>query len=307
MRRNPLGRTGITVPQLTIGSGAFGRDPAQAGAMLARAFEQGLDTVELDVSDSDAVALLAAVLRQTGAAPRVQVLARLPSLVRFELPSPHIAVDAAYPGAQLRAAIDALLATLGIERVALVQLHAWCPEWLGEGDWLETLRDLGRAGKIGGIGVSLFDHDADAGLHAVASGAVHAVQVMYNLLDQGAVARLFPLCQHHGVGVIARAPLYLGALAQNDASWAAQLPEQDWRRDYFYPEHAAETAARTKAVAADDRAALALRFSLSHPAVSTVALGLRTPVQLDAALAGLAQGPLPPGEMQALTRHKWLC
>ena len=54
-------------------------------------------------------------------------------------------------------------------------------------------------------------------------------------------------------------------------------------------------------------AELALRFALSHPAVSTVAVGMRTRAQLEANLRALEQGPLAADERAALARHSWLC
>lgn len=111
--RRALGRTGITVPALTIGTAGLARDPAQAEAMLARALDHGIDTIELDAGDAETVALLGALLRRTGMAHRVQMLVRTPPRAPLDLPSPHMPVAAVYPGAQLRATIEALLAALG--------------------------------------------------------------------------------------------------------------------------------------------------------------------------------------------------
>lgn len=277
--------------------------------MIALALDRGINAIEIDAGDSDAAGLIGAILKREGAANRVHVLARATSLVRFDLPSPHVLAQQAYPGSHLRAETEALLRTLGVERLALQQLHAWCPEWLDEGDWQETLERLREEGKITGFGISLFDHDVAAGLEAVASGAIDSVQVMLNLFDQGGAAALLPLCRQHDVGVIARAPLYFGALAGRTQEYAPD----DWRSGYFYDEHRRETDERVTRLSGEidppDRTVsdMALRFCLSHPAVSTVAVGMRTRTQLEANLAAFANGPLTPEKRASLAKHAWLC
>ncbi|UZK66569.1 aldo/keto reductase [Sphingomonas sp. M1-B02] len=302
--RRAFGRTGIEVSSCTFGTAALaGSDLMEAKAALSLAFERGVNAVEVDAGDSASIDLLGGMLQREGARDRMHVLARLTSLLPFDLPSPHVMVGQAYPGRQLRAETEALLRQLGVERLGIAMLHAWCPEWLREGDWIETLDRLRQEGKIAGFGISLFDHDVDAGLEAVTSGLIDAVEVMYNIFDQGAAAALFPLCQRHGVAVIARAPLYYGALA------GANLARGDWRAGYFYDAHRKETEARAGRIAEPGEAIsdLALRFAQSHPAVSTVAVGMRTRAQVEANLRAFEQGPLDPEQQGSMAKHAWLC
>lgn len=312
MRFRRLGRTGLTVSALTLGTAplaaAARRDVAETQAVVARALDSGINAIEIDGGDSAATRLVGDILKREQAGDRVHVFARATSLVRFDLPSPHVPVSDAYPGRHLRAETEALLASLGVERLALQQLHAWCPEWQHEGDWLETLVRLREEGKIAGFGVSLFDHDVTAGFEIVASGLIDSVQALYNVFDPGAAAALFPLCREHDLGVIARAPLYYGAIGG-----ALQFSAEDWRHAYFYEEHRHETAERAQRLASEvappDRsiADLALRFSLSHTAVSTVAVGMRSSAQIEANLRVLEAGPLDADKRASLARHAWLC
>jgi aryl-alcohol dehydrogenase-like predicted oxidoreductase len=304
MRLRRLGRTGLAVSELSFGTGAIAMaDPMEASAAIACALDAGINGFEIDAGDVAAATLLGQVFAREGARHRVHVFARATSRVRFDLPSPHVPAGRAYPGAHLRAEAEALLARLGVERLALLQLHAWCPEWLHEGDWRAATERLRGDGKIAGMGVSLFDHDVDAGLEAVASGAVDAVQVMANIFDPSAAAALFPLCQRHDVGVIARSPFYYGALA---GRCAQSFGPSDWRDAYFYAAHRRETEERVRALG-PAAAATALRFGLSHPAVSTVAVGMRSRTQVEANAAAEGEGPLDAKSLAALARHKWLC
>lgn len=308
-----LGRHGPGVSACTIGTASLAGadvDRREAGAMLALALERGINAVELDAAHGRVADLLGEAIARAGARQPIEVLARVTPRVRFDLPSPHVPAQQAYPGRHLRAETEALLRTLGVERLGLLQLHAWCPEWLGEGDWLETLERLRAQGKIAGFGISLWDHDVEAALEAVGSGAVGSVQLMYNLFDQQGGAALLPLCQRMDTGVIARSPLYFGALAWNQPR---SYPPHDWRSSYFFEAHRAETFDRVQRLAraidpaAGSLAAVALRFCLSHPAVTTVAVGIRNRAQLEANLEAVARGPLAPDEIRALAAHAWLC
>ena len=309
MRFRTLGRTGLRLSELTIG--LCGRsDPRETSATLALALARGVNAASIDAGDEAAVVLLEQTIAQQGDR-EFHVLARATSLVPFDLPSPHVPAWQAYPGRHLRAETERLLAGLGIERLALLQLHAWCPEWLGEGDWLETLHRLRAEGKIAGFGVSLFDHDVRAALQVVASSEIDAVQVIYNVFDQGAAAELLPLCGARGVGVVVRSPLYFGALTSAFCR-SQNFAADDWRHAYFYHQHRHETIERARRInpvagsGEDSLSDTALRFSLSSGAVSTVSVGMSRREHLEANLAAIAEGELDTDHVAALRHHKWL-
>jgi aryl-alcohol dehydrogenase-like predicted oxidoreductase len=315
MRLRRLGRFGLAISELSLGTAGWERPGLaadEAGAAMRRALGGGINAVEISADADRAIEILADVLKETSARQDIHILARLTSLVPFDLPSPHVHAQQAYPGQHIRAQTEAVLRRLGVERLGVQQLHAWCPEWLHEGDWLETLVRLREEGKIAGIGVSLFDHDVEAALEAVGSGVVDCVQVMYNIFDRGAAAALLPFCRSRDVGVIARSPLYYGALAET-VSAPEPFAAGDWRSDYFYDAHLRETRARVDRLRAEVQppdgpiAETAIRFSLSHAAVSTVAVGMRTRDQVEANLRAVERGPLSVERLKALRRHKWLC
>lgn len=313
MRR--LGRSGLPVSPLTLGTDAAGRlSEPELRNLFALALDAGIDAIEIDAANAVVVDALAATIRSRDAASPPHIFCRLSPFIPLPLPAPHFLADQVYPGASIRAQVDALLARLGVERLALVHLPIWSPEWLAEGDWLPTLQQLRQEGKIADFGVATFDHDADAALGAVASGAIGSVQVMYNLFDPHAARTLMPLCAKHDVAVIARAPLYHGGLVPNSPTMRGERAWGDWRDAHFYPGHRAETADRAARIAGDladgngPLAEAALRFCLSPDAVTSVAIGMRTPAHIAANLAAAAKGALDPGRAATLaTRHAWLC
>jgi aryl-alcohol dehydrogenase-like predicted oxidoreductase len=140
----------------------------------------------------------------------------------------------------------------------------------------------------------------------IAAGRVDIIEAPYSLLDQRAAERLFPLAQRHHVSIIARTPLASGALS---GRWhtAIKFHRADWRRRVFRGEVLERTVQRVSQVRAlfEPGVALAqaaLRFCLSHPAVSTVIPGVRTAEQVVCNLAVSEQGALLPEQLEQIGR-----
>jgi diketogulonate reductase-like aldo/keto reductase len=116
----------------------------------------------------------------------------------------------------LRAACDASLARLGIERIDCYLYH-----WRGSVPLAETVGALGELlaqGKIASWGVSNFDVDDLEELARVPGGeAVTVNQVLYNLRRRGVEYDLLPWCREHGIDVMAYSPLDEGPLARHPA------------------------------------------------------------------------------------------
>ena len=52
---------------------------------------------------------------------------------------------------------------------------------------------------------------------------------------------------------------------------------------------------------ADSLTEAAIRFTLSHPAVGTILVGMATPQQFEDSLAAVEKGPLPPAALDRLS------
>ena len=111
------------------------------------------------------------------------------------------------------------------------------------------------------------------------------------------------------IGVIARVPFDEGSLTgtlTKDSRW----PEGDWRNSYFVKENleaSVDRAEELKPLVPEESslARMALRFCLSHPAVSTVIPGMRKPEHVRANLAASDLGTLPPELLAQLKTHRW--
>jgi aryl-alcohol dehydrogenase-like predicted oxidoreductase len=121
---------------------------------------------------------------------------------------------------------------------------------------------------------------------------------------------LLPACARAGVAIIARVPFDEGSLTgtlRAGASW----PDGDWRNTYFAGERLTETLRRVEPLRAlADRSglslsALALRFILSDPVVTTTIPGMRQRRHVDQNLECSDSGPLDQETMTALRAHRW--
>jgi aryl-alcohol dehydrogenase-like predicted oxidoreductase len=110
--------------------------------------------------------------------------------------------------------------------------------------------------------------------------------VIYNLFEQAPAEQLFPACQQQRIGVIVRVPFDEGSLTgalRPDTTFA----KGDFRADYFGGDRLREVCERVKGfdfLIRDDITTLAqaaLKFCLSHPAVSTVIPGMRTAAHVE--------------------------
>jgi aryl-alcohol dehydrogenase-like predicted oxidoreductase len=112
-----------------------------------------------------------------------------------------------------------------------------------------------------------------------------------------------------GVAVIARVPFDEGSLTgtlRADSTW----PEGDWRNTYFGPENLAATVERVERLKPlvpreSTLPEVALRFILSHPAVTTVIPGMRKPRHVEANIATSDAGPLDDALVGRLREHRW--
>jgi aryl-alcohol dehydrogenase-like predicted oxidoreductase len=173
------------------------------------------------------------------------------------------------------------------------------------GEIFERLDRFKREGKIRFYGVSI-ETTAD-GIVAIETGKPDTLQVVYNILHQDPEERLFPLAQRENIGIIARVPLERGALSGRFRSTTGFV-EKDWRRGVFSDDQLAQVNAAVEklqfVVKGDvpNLAHAALRFILSHPAVSAIIPGIRTVRQVEDNVA--ASGKRLPAE--DLTRMRQL-
>jgi aryl-alcohol dehydrogenase-like predicted oxidoreductase len=91
-----------------------------------------------------------------------------------------------------------------------------------------------------------------------------------------------------------------------------EFPSDDWRNKYFAGDRKQEVWERAQAIAADvgapvdELASVALRFCLTHPAVSTVIPGMRSVRNVESNAAAVDAGPLDSAVLERLRPHRWV-
>ncbi len=317
MNLRTLGRTGLRVSE--IGYGAWGIGAKQwigardedSTAALERALDLGLNFIDtaLAYGEGHSERIVGKVARSRK--DKVFVATKIPPKNHRWPAAREIPVSEVYPAEHLVRCTEQSLRNLGLETLDLQQLHVWTDEFCGQGEWLSTMDRLKREGKIRHFGVSLGEHTPENGIKLVESGVIDTVQVIYNLFDQGPEDRLFPKCLEHRVGVIARVPFDEGGLT-GKITPETTFPEGDFRNGYFRGDRKREIQERVGRLVAGLGIELprlpetALRFTLSHPAVSTVIPGMRTIRNVEANCAAGDGKGLAPDLLARCRPHRWI-
>ncbi|MBI3318742.1 MAG: aldo/keto reductase [Candidatus Omnitrophica bacterium] len=315
MRNRPFGKTGWQVSEIGFGCWGLGggwgpRDDAQAKAALWRALELGInffDTAHV-YGNGLSEKILGEVVRRWG--KPVFLATKVPAKTMEWPASPATPVSRAFPADWIVRCTEVSLKRLGLERVDLQQLHVWTDAWVESEEWRKAVQRLKREGKIRAFGVSVNDHEPQSALKLVSSGEIDSLQVIYNLFDQSPGESLFPLCREHGVAVIARVPFDEGSLT-GVLTPQTRFPRGDWRAGYFKGERLLATCRRVEALKGHlspeipTLIDLALKFVLSHPAVSTVIPGMRRASHVEANVSAGAGLALPPALIRELSSCAW--
>lgn len=316
MHYRSLGRTGLKLSEIGYGAwgigntGWLGASDDESIKALHRAMDLGLNFVDtaLGYGDGHSERLVGRVIRERS--EPIFVATKIPPK-NGEWPARSgVPVQECFTAQHVIACTEASLGNLGLETIDVQQLHVWSDEWVGQGDWLQAIEKLKRDGKIRFFGVSINDFEPDNALALIDSGVVDSVQVIYNVFEQGPQQRLLPACLRHGVGVIVRVPLDEGGLTGR-IRVDTTFPEGDFRADYFRGDRKREVAERVERIAADlgidcdAMAETALRFVLSHPAVSTVIPGMRSVRNAERNCRVGDGAGLPPQQLALLHGHRW--
>jgi aryl-alcohol dehydrogenase-like predicted oxidoreductase len=316
MHQRTLGRTGLEVSEIGYGAWGIGgsmwlgaQDDESLQA-LNRAVDIGVTLIDtaLAYGDGHSEELVGRVVRERD--ERIVVATKIPPK-NGRWPAPDGAdPEDAFPADHVRECTERSLRNLGLDAIDLQQFHVWSDEWVGRGTWLEAIEALKAEGKIRAFGVSINDHQPANALKLIESGVVDSVQVIYNVFDQSPEDELLDHCAERGVGVLARVPFDEGALTGRIGP-ETEFPEGDFRGHYFRDDRKQQVADHVQAIL-DDLAiereqlpAVALRYVLSHPAVSAAIPGMRTVRNVERnAAVGDGRG-LPDEQVAALKRHRW--
>ena len=298
----PLGKTGMNITRLGLGTWAIGgpnwafgwgpQDDELSLTTIRRALELGLNWIDTSAvyGLGHAEEVVSRILHEIPRAEWPYVFTK-GSLVWDErdhnIPPRRIGNPAS-----LRREVEASLRRLRVDRIDLYQMHWPADDTPLEVYW-QTLLDLKREGKL--LHVALSNHNAAQLEAAERLGHVETLQPPFSSIRREVAAAELPWCAAHNTGVIVYSVLQSGLLSGSFKLSA--LPANDWRArgpDYNVgagSEFAGEPLRQNLALAdalkpiAARRgvtpAAIATAWTLAWPGVTGAIMGARRPAQVD--------------------------
>jgi aryl-alcohol dehydrogenase-like predicted oxidoreductase len=184
------------------------------------------------------------------------------------------------------------LRRLQTDVIDLYQIHWPNPEEDMEEGWT-ALADLQRLGKVRWIGVSNFSAEQMARAQAIAP--ITSLQPPYSMIRRDIEASILPYCQANNIGVIVYSPMQSGLLTGAFThERVANLPDSDWRKRN--PQYQEPLLSRNLKLAellkeigerhGVSAGAVAIAWTLKHPAVTAAIVGARRPDQVDGIIGG---------------------
>jgi 1-deoxyxylulose-5-phosphate synthase len=322
MQRTQLGRTGLSVSRLCLGTMTFGLqcDEPQSRAIMDRAAEGGIDF--FDTADvyplgggANTVGRTEEIVGNWLVGKRQDYIVATKCVGR----TGRKPWDQGMSRKHILDAIDASLKRLQTDYVDLYQLHSYDPTTPVD-EALEALDQVVKSGKARYVGFSNWPayKVARAVGRAETRGwaGLTSLQPRYNLLFRTFERDLLPLAREEGIGVIPYNPLAGGLLTgkhqQGPApegtrftlgTAGARYQERYWHDAEF------ETVEQLKGVAAEagvSLATMAISWVLANPAITAPIVGASKPEQLADSLAA-AETPMAADLKRKLDEvtHAW--
>jgi aryl-alcohol dehydrogenase-like predicted oxidoreductase len=303
MRYNLLGKTGLYVSELCLGTMTFGGKGfwevvGKLGAkevenLVGSALDAGVNFVDTAnvYSEGESETLLGGALAALGR-PRDQVV--VATKVRGRMgPSPN---QVGLSRAHVLASIDASLKRLGLDHVDLYQIHGFDPTTPIE-ETVRALDDVVRSGKARYVGFSNLPAwlATKAILFAENNGLARfqSAQMYYSLAGRDIEREIVPMAQDLGVGILPWSPL-AGGLLSGKFDPDKKGPEGSRRSSFDFPPVDRERLPRVLGALREvskatnvSVARIALAWQLTRPFVTSVIIGAKNKDQLADNLAAV--------------------
>ncbi len=296
MEYRQLGRAGVRVSELCLGTMTFGNeaDETTSKQIVDRFMDAGGNFIDTANVYSQGVSEEITGLAIAG--KRDQVV--LATKARFQMGTDTNSVGTSRRN--LRAACEASLTRLGTDWIDLYQVHCWDKNTPLE-ETLSTLDDLVHEGKVRYIGASNF-----ASWHLMKALGLSALrgwepfvclQPEYSLITRDSERELLPLCESEGLAVIPWSPLGGGVLtgkytkdnefakgtrggdSDNPITFTYRLDDRAWN----VIDAVKDAATKTGKTAAQ----VALNWVVNRKGITAPIIGARNLSQLDDNLGGI--------------------
>jgi aryl-alcohol dehydrogenase-like predicted oxidoreductase len=291
VRTRSLGAEGPEVSVVGLGTNNFGAriDYDQSKAVLDEAIEQGVTLV--DTADIYSQGTSEEFIGRALEGRRDAVFVA----TKFGKPMNESPSESRGSPEYVRWAVEGSLRRLRTDFVDVYQMHEPDPSTPVE-ETLGVLDELVREGKVRFIGSSTFPAELIVGAQWAAEQGGHhrfrSEQPRYSILTRIIEGHVLPTAQRYGMGVLTYGPLSSGWLSgRADPTRGHRVATAPQAFDLAIPANQVrqEAVRQLTKLAADaglPLTHLATAFVRSHPVVTSVLIGPRTPGQLDDLLAG---------------------
>ena len=295
MEYRPLGRTGVQVSKLCLGTMMFGAwgntDHDDSVRIIHRALDAGVNFVDTaDVYSEGESAEIVGMALAGGRRDEVVLATKFWGSMG----------DGPNRGGASRRwifeEVEHSLRRLGTDWIDLYQLHRPVPG-TDIDETLGALTDLVQQGKVRYIGSSSFSGaeivEAQWTARERNLQRFRTEQPPYSLLVRGIEVDVLPVAQRHGMGILTYSPLAGGWLSGRWSADATPTSPARKRLAARFDMSLAENQRKLEAVQALGEVAedaglslieLAIAFVVNHPAVTSAIIGPRTMEQLDSQL-----------------------
>jgi aryl-alcohol dehydrogenase-like predicted oxidoreductase len=297
MRYNLLGRTGLYVSELCLGTMTFGGKgfweaigklgQKQVETILGTALHRGVNFIDTaDVySEGESEQLLGGALKAL-ARPREQIV--IGTKVRGRM-GPGVN-EVGLSRAHVLASLDGSLRRLGLDHVDLYQVHGFDPVTPVE-ETMRALDDVVRSGKARYVGVSNWfawlTMKALGYAEAKGFARFQSAQVYYSIAGRDIEREVVPLAQSEGLAILPWSPL-AGGLLSGKFDPDKPGPEGARRTSFDFPPvdraRLPRVLSALRAVATENGvsvARVALAWQLTRPFVTSVIIGAKSVEQLE--------------------------
>jgi aryl-alcohol dehydrogenase-like predicted oxidoreductase len=297
MRYNPLGKTGLFVSELCLGTMTFGGsqgmwqvmgklDAGEATNLVGTALDAGVNFIDTaDVySDGESERHVGAALKSLGR-PREQIVVATKVRGRVGPGVNQVGLSRAH----ILSSIDASLRRLGLDHVDLYQIHGFDPVTPIE-ETVRALDDVVRSGKARYVGFSNLPAwvASKAITFATTNGLARfqSAQVYYSIAGRDIEREIAPLCQAEGLAILPWSPL-AGGLLSGKFDPDKKGPADSRRAQFDFPPVNMERLPRVLGalrkvaeVTGTSVARVALAWQLTRPFVTSIILGAKKKEQL---------------------------
>ena len=286
MRYRTLGRTGLQVSEISLGTVEIGLDygidaggrahrpPEEAAAqLLNRALDLGVNFIDTARAYGEAEAIIGRVL--AGRRKEFVLCSKVQPRTEENL-SPGELRE------KLRESVHTSLRLLQTDVLDILMIHSPPTAVIMSGEVTGILEEMRAEGKLRWIGASLYGEEAP--LRTIESGQFDCMQLACSALDRRLEKTALPEAEKRGIGVVARSVLLKGILTP---------------RHKHLPESLAalrEAAERLDALAVANGMSLpelAYRYMLSRSVPETALVGASSVEELEAAVRFAEAGPAP--------------